>query len=79
MSKVHNCSECDFCYSNETMGELHLWVNGDSEYLGEFVDYLGLAEEDKDCVVIDGKSRNEIDEADDVEEFLKGNEDEQIF
>ena len=57
---IHNCSECDYCYSNETMGELHICVNGNSEMLGQAVDYLGLADDDMDCVVINGKDRDEI-------------------
>ncbi len=61
MGKVHNCSECDYCYSNETMGELYICVNGlDSEYFGEFVDGLGMAEDDMDCVVINGKGHDEL-------------------
>lgn len=59
---IHNCSECDYCYSNETMGELHICVNGKSEMLGQAVDYLGLADDDMDCVVINGKDRDEINE-----------------
>ena len=68
MSKVHNCSECDYCYSNDTMGELYLCTNGNSIYLGEFVDYLGLSGEDKDCVVIDGKTRDEIFDEDNLDD-----------
>ena len=59
--KVYNCADCDYCYSNDTMGELHICVNGNSEHLGEFVDYLGLFADDMDCVVIDGKIRSEFD------------------
>lgn len=60
---VHNCSECDYCYSNETFrGGEYICVNGESEYVGEFIDGCGIAEEDYDCVVIDGKHRREIDE-----------------
>ena len=58
--RIFNCSVCDFCYSNETMNCLYLCVNGASEYLGEFVDGLGLASEDYECVVINGKSREEL-------------------
>ena len=56
MAKVYNCSDCDYCYSNNTMGEAHICVNGESEYLGKFVDWLGLAEDDMDCVVMNGQS-----------------------
>lgn len=73
MAKVHNCSECDYCYSNDTMGELYLCVNGNSEYLGEFVDGLGMAEDDMDCVIINGKDHNEL-----VEEMENGDEKESI-
>lgn len=84
---IHNCSECDYCYSNETMGELHICVNGKSEMLGQAVDYLGLADDDMDCVVIDGKDRDEIDmddadahwkAMDDIEreEWMRGADDE---
>lgn len=60
---VRNCSECDYCYSNETFrGGEYICVNGESEYVGEFIDGCGIAEEDYDCVVIDGKHRWEIDE-----------------
>lgn len=66
---VHNCSECDYRYRNETFGgDYYICVNGQSEYLGEMVDGLGLAEEDYDCVVIDGKERWEIDEDEELEE-----------
>lgn len=60
MSKVYNCSDCDYCYSNETMGSAHICVNGNSEYLGQPVDWLGLADDDMDCVVVDGKNRDEL-------------------
>lgn len=39
------------------------------EYVGEFIDGCGLAEEDYDCVVIDGKHRWEIDEDEELEEL----------
>lgn len=60
MANVHNCSGCDYCYSNDTMDGLYICVNGNSEMLGEFVDGLGMAEDDMDCVVIDGKDKSEI-------------------
>ena len=55
-----NCSNCDCCYSNETMRGTYICVNGKSEHLGEFVDGLGLAEDDMDCVIVDGKDRSEL-------------------
>lgn len=59
-------------YSNETFrGGEYICVNGESEYVGEFIDGYGLAEEDYDCVVIDGKHRWEIDEEDDLDEIEK--------
>ena len=64
MSKVYNCSDCDYCYSNETMGEAHICVNGNAEYLGKLVDWLGLAEDDMDCVIINGKDHDELVEED---------------
>jgi len=64
MSKVYNCSNCDYCYSNKTLRNSYICVNGNSEYLGEFVDWLGLAEEDMDCVIVNGKDRNELGEED---------------
>ena len=54
MAAIYNCSDCDYCYSNETMEETHICVNGKSEYLGNPVDYIGLAEEDMECAVING-------------------------
>ena len=60
MSEVYNCSHCDYCYSNETMGEMHICVNGNSEHLGDFVDWLGLADNDMECVVVSGKTRSEL-------------------
>lgn len=66
MSKVYNCSDCDYCYSNETMGEAHICVNGNSEYLGKLVDWLGLAEDDMNCVIVNGKDRDELSEEDEL-------------
>jgi len=63
MTKVYNCSECDYCYTNETMRSEHICVNGKSDMFGQLVDWLGLAEDDMDCVVINGKSRDELTEA----------------
>ena len=68
MPKVYNCSDCDYCYSNETMEEAHICVNGNSEYLGQPVDWLGLAEDDMDCVIINGKDHDELVEEDELEE-----------
>lgn len=62
MAKIYNCSDCDYCYSNETMGEEHICVNGKSDCFGNLVDWLGLAEEDMECVVVSGKDRNELNE-----------------
>ena len=53
--KVYNCSDCDYC---ETVGKAHICVNGYSDYLGEEVDWLGLAEDDMDCVIVNGKDRD---------------------
>lgn len=64
MDRVYNCSDCDFCYSNETMGQTHICVNGKSDMLGQLVDWLGLAEEDMECVVVNGKDHNELFEED---------------
>ena len=63
MREIKNCADCDYCYTNETMGETHICVNGASEYLGEAVDWLGLAGDDMSCVVVDGKTREELDDA----------------
>ena len=63
MREIKNCADCDYCYSNNTMEGLYICVNGNSEHLGEFVDYLGLAGDDMECVVVDGKTREEIDDA----------------
>ena len=38
------CRDCKYCYSNETMNELHICVNGNSENLGIFT---GLCCEDE--------------------------------
>lgn len=39
------CYQCKYCYSNETMNNLYICVNGNSEHLGEFT---GMCSED-DC------------------------------
>ena len=65
---IYNCKDCDYCYSNETMHHFSICVNGESEYCGEPVDEFGLAEEDYDCVVVDGKHRFELDEEEEEEE-----------
>ncbi len=73
MSKVLNCSDCDYCYSNETMGAMYICVNGNSGYFGEFVDGLGMAEDDMDCVVSDFKSHDElVEEMENDDEEGKG-------
>jgi len=43
------CSDCNYCYTNETMDSLYLCVNGKSENFGSFT---GLCSEDDcpDCV-----------------------------
>lgn len=64
MAAIYNSSDCDYCYSNETMGETHICVNGKSEYLGNPVDYIGLAEEDMECAVINGIESGELREED---------------
>ena len=64
MAKVYNCSECDYCYTNETMRSEHICVNGKSDMFGKLVDWLSLAEDDMDCVVINGKDRDELVEED---------------
>ena len=59
------CGDCKYCYSNESMGSLHLCTNGNSEYLGEFVsavfdpaceDYDGPEDDDE------SKADEEVDE-----------------
>ena len=70
MAKIYNCSDCDYCYSNETMGGAYICVNGNSEYLGKFVDWLGLADDDMECVIVNGKDRDELRCEDDIEEEL---------
>lgn len=30
------CRDCKWCYSNGTMDDLYICVNGDSEHFGEF-------------------------------------------
>ncbi len=66
MSKIYNCSDCDYCYNNDTMGEIHICVNGESDMLGEAVDWLGLAGDDMECAVVNGKNRQELREEDDT-------------
>ncbi len=43
------CRDCDYCYTNETMGGLYICVNGHSD---NFSSYTGLCCEDEceDCV-----------------------------
>ena len=51
--------------SNETIPDsTHICVNYNSECFGQPVDWLGLAEDDMDCVVINGKDRDELVEED---------------
>lgn len=38
------CGNCQYCYSNETMGDLYICTNGNSVMLGEFVDIYTDAE-----------------------------------
>lgn len=35
--ECNHCSRCDYCYTNETMNNSYLCVNGNSEYFAEFV------------------------------------------
>ena len=42
------------------MGCNYLCVNMESEYFGELVDGLGIAEENKECVVVRGKNFDEL-------------------
>ena len=61
MTNVYNCSECDYCYRNETLPDItHICVNYNSECFGQPVDWLGLEEEDMECVVIQGKYYDEL-------------------
>lgn len=55
MAKVYNCSECDYCYIN-------ICGNDQSDMFGQLIDWLGLAEEDMDCVIINGKDHDELTE-----------------
>ena len=52
------------------MGEAHICVNGNSEYLGKLVDWLGLADDDMECVIVNGKDRDELRCEDGIEEEL---------
>lgn len=51
------CRDCKYCYINETMNDLYLCVNGNSEMLGS---YTGLLCED-DCE--DGEAESEEEHA----------------
>ena len=59
------CGDCNYCYSNDSMGSLRLCTNGNSEYLGEFVsacfdpaceDYDGPEDDDDESEEDDGDS-----------------------
>ncbi len=68
MLKVYNCSDCDYCYTNETMKDsTHICVNFESECFGRPVDWLGLSEENMECVVKNGKTYDELVGEDDLE------------
>lgn len=72
-NKNHNCSDCDYCYTNETMKDsTHICVNFESECFGQPVDWLGLSEESMECVVKNGKTYDELIEEDKLEEELNG-------
>ncbi len=49
------CKDCDYMYTNDTMGGLYICVNGNCENFGN---YTGIMCDD-DCE--DGKSKNEKD------------------
>ena len=34
------CRDCKWCYTNETMSDLHICVNGNSEMLGQFTGFM---------------------------------------
>ena len=63
--KKYNCSDCDYCYTNETLDGMYICVNGHSENWGNAVDWLGLSDEEMDCVVVNGKSLDELCEEED--------------
>ena len=46
---IGKCYECQYCYSNSTMGSLEICVNGNSDNFGN---YTGVCCEDEceDCV-----------------------------
>ena len=59
--KIYNCSDCDYCYSNETMrAGIHICINYGSDHFGQPVDWLGLADDDMECVVINGNDYSEL-------------------
>ena len=53
------CRDCKWCYTNETMSDLYICVNGNSEMLGQFT---GLMCEDE-CE--DGEAESEGAEMED--------------
>ena len=52
------CRECKYCYANETMKDLYICVNGDSENFGQFT---GICADDEcvDCVFDKGDFEEE--------------------
>lgn len=42
------CRDCKYCYSNDTMRDLYICVNGKSSSLGDFVGLL-CEDECEDC------------------------------
>ena len=52
------CGDCKYCYSNETMGNLHICTNGNSEFLAEFVSAVF----DEACEDYDGPEDDEQEE-----------------
>ncbi len=49
------CRDCKWCYTNETMSDLYICVNGNGEMLGQFT---GLMCEDE-CK--DGEAESEVE------------------
>ena len=57
------CGDCKYCYSNETMQNLCICTNGNSEFLAEFVSkYFDPACEDYDGPEDDEQEETENDE-----------------
>ena len=42
------------------MGQTYICVNYKSDLFGKPVDWLGLADEDMECVIINGKDHDEL-------------------